>query len=182
MARVSSYTPETMRERLSSCTPIYERSLRAPVERDNHEHISDPRQMNDITRYELDAKLETIEARMDGRVASIEAKIDSFLSAQAERDKRVDLDIARMAESQAGIRADIKSMKTTTIVTAITAVLAIVFGIATFNATLTSNMISAFQMGKGERVEAPVQQSVPSVSPPPPVPATTTQEQAKPRN
>ena|SRR5690606_10350048 len=51
--------------------------------------------MNDITRHELNARLEAIEARMDGRVASIEGGVSSiraemkgFLAAQAERDKR----------------------------------------------------------------------------------------------
>lgn len=51
--------------------------------------------MNDITRHELDAKLEAIEARMDARVASIEggvssirAEMQGFLAAQAERDRR----------------------------------------------------------------------------------------------
>nr|WP_298168311.1 hypothetical protein [uncultured Pseudomonas sp.] len=43
--------------------------------------------MNDITRPELDAKLEAIEARMDARVASTNTKIDAFLAAQSERDK-----------------------------------------------------------------------------------------------
>lgn len=43
--------------------------------------------MNEITRHELDAKLEAIEARMDGRVAVVSEKIDGFLAAQVERDK-----------------------------------------------------------------------------------------------
>lgn len=49
--------------------------------------------MTNITRPEFEAKLEAIEARMDGRVASIELKIDGFLSAQAERDKRFEREL-----------------------------------------------------------------------------------------
>lgn len=56
--------------------------------------------MNDITREEFNAKLETIEVKMDARVEAITSKIDGFLSAQAERDRRLD-------ESIASVRRDI---------------------------------------------------------------------------
>lgn len=83
-----------------------------------------------ITRPELDAKLETIEARMDGRIARIEDAVQ------------------RISEDNAATRAGISSLKTTLIVTAIGAVLTIVLGVAAFNATLQSNMLSAFQVGQ----------------------------------
>lgn len=127
--------------------------------------------MNDITRHELDAKLEAIEARMDGRVASIEGKIDAFLAAQAVRDqandRRFDGIEISVQTMRSEIRGDIKSMKNTTIVTAISAVLAIVFGIVTFNATLSSNMLAAFQAGKAEAVSAPPTPAAPAVTLPP---------------
>lgn len=59
--------------------------------------------MNDITREEINAKLETIEVKMDARVESISSKIETFLAAQAERDKRLD-------ESFAGVRRDIDKL------------------------------------------------------------------------
>lgn len=133
--------------------------------------------MNDITREELNAKLEAVEARMDGRVASIEGKIDAFLAAQAERDKaseyrfsRIETDVADIKQS---LSKSFSSLKSTMIVTAVSTVLAIVIGIAGFNAMLTSNMLAAFQVGKGERVETPVNQSPP--------PASTIDQNAKPR-
>ncbi|WP_241485551.1 hypothetical protein [Pseudomonas lundensis] len=43
--------------------------------------------MNDITREEFNARMETIEVKMDARVESVSSKIDGFLAAQAERDK-----------------------------------------------------------------------------------------------
>ncbi|WP_265535454.1 hypothetical protein [Pseudomonas saponiphila] len=44
--------------------------------------------MNDITREELNAKLETIETKMDARAEAMSAKLDAFLAVQAERDLR----------------------------------------------------------------------------------------------
>lgn len=87
--------------------------------------------MNDfVSKDLLEAKLETIESRMDARVVSIESgikatneKIDSLLS-------------------------DIKSLKSTTITVAVGAVLTILFGIAGFNAALLSNMVASYESGK----------------------------------
>ncbi|WP_238344756.1 hypothetical protein [Pseudomonas sp. SWRI81] len=47
----------------------------------------DKQTMGAISREEFDAKIETIETRMDGRVAEMRADIRGFLAAQAERDK-----------------------------------------------------------------------------------------------
>ena len=43
--------------------------------------------MSAISREEFNAKIETIEARMDARLEGVSARFDAFLSAQAERDK-----------------------------------------------------------------------------------------------
>ena len=82
--------------------------------------------MSTLTREEIDAKLELIETRMDGRVASIESSVR-----------------ASIAESQE-TRRDIKSLKVTMIITAI----ATVGSIAAFNATVLSNMVASFESGK----------------------------------
>lgn len=118
--------------------------------------------MNDVPRPELDAKLELIETRMDARLASIESKIDAFIAAQAARDATqgirnsgFETSIRRLEKATGEVRTSINAMKTTLIVTAITTVLAIVFGIASFNSALTSNMLAAFQAGKGEVRSAP---------------------------
>lgn len=55
---------------------------------DGERDLHHAKAMNDITREELNAKLETIEARMDARVESVSSKIDAFLAVQAERDQR----------------------------------------------------------------------------------------------
>ena len=82
--------------------------------------------MNSPTREEIDAKLQLIETRMDGRVASIERSV------------------ADAIESARETRGDIKSLKWTIIGTAIATVL----GIAAFNATVLSNMVASFESGK----------------------------------
>ena len=82
--------------------------------------------MNGPTREEFNAKLETIETRMDARVASIERLI------------------AEAIASSHKTRSDIKNLKWTMIATAIATVL----GIAAFNATVLSNMVAPFESGK----------------------------------
>lgn len=43
--------------------------------------------MNAISREEFNARIETIETRMDARVEGVSAKIDAYLLTQSERDK-----------------------------------------------------------------------------------------------
>jgi uncharacterized protein YdcH (DUF465 family) len=111
--------------------------------------------MNGPSREEIDAKLETIEARMDGRVASIGAKIDGLakemderFSSIDERYKSLDQRIGRVETAIGETQSSISSLKTTMIVTAISSAIAIVLGVAVFNATLLSNMLASFESGK----------------------------------
>lgn len=106
------------------------------------------RRMTDLTREEVDAKLETIEARMDGRLAAIQASIDGFMGRLEERALRTDDRFARIEESQRDTQASLGNLKTTIIVTALSTVLAIVIGVAAFNATVLSNMVASFESGK----------------------------------
>jgi hypothetical protein len=106
------------------------------------------RRMTDFTRQELDAKLETVEARMDGRVAAIQASIDGFVGRMEERSLRTDERFARIEEGQRDTQASLGSLKTTIITTAIATVLTIVLGVAAFNSTVLSSMTSSFEAGK----------------------------------
>lgn len=90
-----------------------------------------------LTRPELDAKLETIEVLMDGRIARIEDSVHRIVDMAAE-----------IKQENRDIRQSVSSLKTTLIVTAIGAALTIVLGVAAFNATLQSNMLSAFSVGQ----------------------------------
>lgn len=104
--------------------------------------------MTQPSREEIDAKLAAMEARMDGRVASIEATISGFLGRQEERFGRLDDRLLRMEQSVSQTQGDVKSLKSTIIVTAVSVVLAIVLGVAAFNATVLSNMVASFESGK----------------------------------
>jgi hypothetical protein len=69
-----------MKVRLSSNTPasIFKKSHAPSDANDSGGILNDTGRMNDITRHELDAKLELIEARLDNRVARIESAVDGF--------------------------------------------------------------------------------------------------------
>lgn len=129
---------------------------------DNDEYMDDTAIMNHITREEFNAKIETIETKMDARIESVSAKIDAFVAVQAERDKRMESTLDQISSNHGEIKSSIGSMKTTMIVTAVSTVLAIVIGIAGFNAMLTSNMVASFQMGRSEQAhQKSVEQQIP---------------------
>ena len=79
--------------------------------------------MDRLTREEVGAKLETLEVRLDARVAAIEKSADE-------------------------IKAAISNLKSTMFVTAATTAATIVLGVAAFNATVLSNMVASFESGK----------------------------------
>lgn len=100
----------------------------------------------------VDAKFEAVESRMDGRVARIEAALSASTSLVDERSRHADARMERMETALLELRSETRSaisgLKTTIIVTAISAVFAIVFGVAAFNATVLSNMVASFESGK----------------------------------
>lgn len=137
---------------------------------------SNTRKMSDITREEFNAKLETIEVKMDARVESVSSKIEGFLSAQTERDKaqlerdkRFELLAERVtkaaegAEDAAKQAATVKSNYWAAVIVQLLAVVAILVGAYYANqANVLGAMqttMSAFQAGKEE------------ASPPPAAPA-----------
>lgn len=69
--------------------PVHDTSPRARESR-TLAQMMDGTTMNNTTRDELNAKLETIEVKMDARIALISSSIDGFLALQAERDTRLD--------------------------------------------------------------------------------------------
>ena len=108
-------SPESIRDQLERNTATFQKSA-ATLTFKPKENAP---MTEAVSRYELDAKLETIEARMDARIGRIE-------------------------ESNVRIEAGISSMKTTSIVTAISAVLAI----AAVNVGIMQGMFGAFESGK----------------------------------
>lgn len=124
--------------------------------------------MNDITREELNAKLETIESKMDARVESVSAKIDGFLAAQSERDKRYELLAERVtkaaegAEEAAKQAATVKSNYWAAVIVQLLAVVAILVGGYFAN---QANVLGAMQTTMAA-MQAGRDQSPPPSSPP----------------
>lgn len=85
---------------------------------------------------------------MDGRVAAIQASIDGFMGRMEERWARADERMTRIETSLSETTSYVRTLKHTIITTAIGTVLAIVFGVAAFNATVLSNMLASFESGK----------------------------------
>lgn len=99
--------------------------------------------MSNITREEFDAKLETIEARMDARLVSIEGKIDTFLALSDEREKSNKERFTHLDKSFSEVVNSSKDFKYWLIGTA----LAIVVGLYSANNSLVQNMFTSFQAG-----------------------------------
>ena len=85
---------------------------------------------------------------MDGRVARIESALAASAALTDERSRHSDARMERMEAALSETRSAIASLKITIVVTAISAVLAIVLGVAAFNATVLSNMVASFESGK----------------------------------
>jgi hypothetical protein len=97
------------------------------------------------------ARLEALGARLDGRLASLEATITALSRRMEERFALVDARFAQVDARMSNIEATVAAMqkaigglKTTMIVTAVGAVI----GVATFNATVLSNMLASFESGR----------------------------------
>ncbi|WP_454689124.1 hypothetical protein [Achromobacter aloeverae] len=99
-----------------------------------------PRMRNYVSRYELDSKLSAHEARMDAKVDAIAATC-----AQIQRDGEATRAEIKAIETKFDVK--FSSLTVTMIVTGIATALTVIFGVASFNASLTSNMLSAFQAG-----------------------------------
>lgn len=106
--------------------PIEEPSAPASAAVDTSPTKEEDQPMSTPTREEIDAKLELIATRMDGRVAAIENSVR-----------------AAIVESQE-TRRDIKSLRWTIIFTAV----ATVVGLWGVNAAIFSNMVASFESGK----------------------------------
>jgi len=80
---------------------------------------------------------------MDGRIARIEDSVQRIAAVAAD----IKEDHRQIKEDYREIRQSVSNLKIVTISSAVGAALAIIFGVASFNAALTSNMLSAFQAG-----------------------------------
>jgi hypothetical protein len=93
--------------------------------------------MADISREEIDAKLLREEALRNVQIVAVLGKLDVI--------------VARLDALEQGLRdavTSITNLKGTIIITGISSVIAIILGMAGFNAALLSNMNASFESGK----------------------------------
>ena len=102
-----------------------------------------PKIMTDITRPELDAKLELIEARMDTRVARIESLIE-----------KVQTSADQISEDNKETRVASRNFKYWAMGIAV----ATVVGLYAANVSLTQTVIAAFEAGRNIGSPTPVPQ------------------------
>jgi hypothetical protein len=154
--------PEVTIELLDAKSQIIESRMDARVAAINATIDARVESMNvkiDATRTSLEAKLDSRCAAIESHCTSIETKIDAALVRMEERDetrrlweqgrdKYYETRLSNFEDVHRGTMAAIGNLKNTTVVTAIASVLAIVLGVAGFNAALLSNMQTSFQTGR----------------------------------
>ncbi len=135
-----------------------------------------PRMKDPVSRYELNSRLSAQEARTEARVAHIEASVAELTdiatriqhSCEGIRCELKDVENKmekRCTELRDEMNAKFSSMTLTLIATAVTSVAAVIFGVASFNASLTSNMLSAFQIGGTMSKDASSSRPAPGAGP-----------------
>jgi hypothetical protein len=100
--------------------------------------------MSEINREEIDAKLTANEARNGAQYAVINGKLDVIVERLDNQSKRID----RLDRSVEAATGALSSLRGTIVLTGLTSVVAIILGVAGFNAALLSNMTAMFESGK----------------------------------
>ena len=95
----------------------------------------------EMTREEMTARLELVEAKSDARLSRFEERIDQAIG-EMRRDR------AELKDDVRSLASEFKSSKFQIILAMIGTGVAIVLGIAAFNATVLSNMVASFESGK----------------------------------
>jgi uncharacterized coiled-coil protein SlyX len=104
--------------------------------------------MSEITREEVEAKLDANESRIAIQIALLNAKLDALIANNNLRFTHLEQSLRAMGDEIIAIRSSISGLRTTILVTGISSVIAIVFGVAGFNAVVLSNMVASFESGK----------------------------------
>lgn len=145
--------------------PLREGMLPAidPETLDTAEEERKDESMSTPSREEFDLHIRLLDQRMEGHFSLLDERLkgqsdlfEQWRTGQAkvadERDERLTKAIGDIKTESAAARVETenqaKSLKTVLITTAIVAVIAIVGGIAAFNATVLSNMTASFESGK----------------------------------
>ncbi|HAB91948.1 MAG TPA: hypothetical protein DCF43_06380 [Pseudomonas sp.] len=79
---------------------------------DEKQSKADAKHMNTITREEIDLKIAGLEIKTEARMQAIDAKLDAFLSVQAEREKAIDGRLGRIETSITSLSTSVTSLTT----------------------------------------------------------------------
>lgn len=112
----------------------------------------------DMTREEIDAKLQASEARLDAKVAQIDGKIDRLadligsLRSDIERQNHYSAEqAANVKDQMRELKEDNKSTRSTIALTVISSAI----GVIAIVATIQFGLLSAFSSGLAARMESP---------------------------
>ena len=92
-----------------------------------------------IEHEEVKQIVETAEMRIAASVGRMETGFVAFKDLMQERDRAHREEFARLRADMADMRSDIKSVRRTTVVTGISATLAILFGLGAINSALLTH-------------------------------------------
>ncbi|CAM2143724.1 protein of unknown function [Pararobbsia alpina] len=144
------------------------------------EEKKEPQPMNAPSREEFEARLETIEVKMDARTKSIEDKIDGLVARLTERDQRLEMlaqqatksaeSAAQSAEKAAGLRASYWASAVVTIVSVLAIAAGMFIGMKQSDESLVQATLSVFQAGQAAGASAPAP-SLPSAIKPQTLPS-----------
>jgi len=122
-----------------------------PIVVDSPQSTDDDAVMTTPTQSEIDLKIENMQLRMDGRLSSIEGKMDA-LAAQVSGSERA---MALLAERAVAAAESAGNLKQTLWITSITTILSVLgialaayFGTQASNLGIVSSTISAFEAGR----------------------------------
>lgn len=103
--------------------------------------------MGELNREEVEAKIETAEMRMTSSVARIEERFAAFAALMEERDKETRAIVARIDTEVQPIKAENRDTRKIVVITGITGVLTVIFGVAAINLALLTHFQGGIEAG-----------------------------------
>jgi len=163
---LSAKVVETVQRRIAEAQVPAPEAAPTPVDVDTTTQPDEDTPMTTPTRDEIDLKIENMQLRMDGRLSSIEGKMDA-LAAQVGGSERA---MALLAERAVAAAESAGNLKQTLWITSITTILSVLgialaayFGTQASNIGIVGSTISAFEAGRGAATPAPA--AAPAASP-----------------
>ncbi|MBD8654152.1 hypothetical protein IFT68_00745 [Oxalobacteraceae sp. CFBP 13730] len=155
---LSAKVVEAVQRRIAEVQVPAPEAAPTPVEVDTTAQPDEDTPMTTPTRDEIDLKIENMQLRMDGRLSSIEGKMDA-LAAQVGGSERA---MALLAERAVAAAESAGNLKQTLWITSITTILSVLgialaayFGTQASNIGIVGSTISAFEAGRAASAATP---------------------------